>query len=197
MVLAGLSVARASDKIDAPSEGASKSVQQPHVVAELIPELTTVEAGKPFDVALHLHTDEGWHTYWINPGDAGSPTTIDWILPPGWKAGAIQWPTPKRLPVLSLMDYGYEGTLWLLTTLTVSADAKPGDTVTLKAAAVTTAEDIPRVVATSTAAVDTPRVAVASIMIWCSSISLTGRAGWRRPLHMTATRSQTPSSSGR
>ena len=32
------------------------------------------------------------------------------------------------------MDYGYEGKLWLLQNLTVPADAKLGDTVTLKAA---------------------------------------------------------------
>ena len=32
------------------------------------------------------------------------------------------------------MDYGYEGKLWLLQKLTVPADAKLGDTVTLKAA---------------------------------------------------------------
>ena len=31
---------------------------------------------------------------------------------------------PKRLPVGPLMDYGYEGTPWLLTTLTAPADAK-------------------------------------------------------------------------
>ena len=31
------------------------------------------------------------------------------------------------------MDYGYAGTVWLLTELTAPADAKPGDVVTLKA----------------------------------------------------------------
>ena len=55
-------------------------------------------------------------------------------LPQGWSAGAIEWPTPKRLPVGPLMDYGYEGKLWLLQKLTVPADAKMGDTITLKAA---------------------------------------------------------------
>ena len=41
-------------------------------------------------------------------------TEIKWTLPQGWSAGAIQWPTPKRLPVGPLMDYGYEGKVWLL-----------------------------------------------------------------------------------
>ena len=87
-------------------------------------------------VALEEKIRAGWHTYWINPGDAGAPTEIQWTLPPGWKRGrhpmAHAQAAAGRLP---LMDYGYEGTLWLLSDLTVPADAKPGDTVTLKAAA--------------------------------------------------------------
>ena len=106
----------------------------PKVAARLVAEQTAVSPGGTITVALEEKIRPEWHTYWVNPGDAGAPTTIDWTLPPGWKAGAIQWPTPKRLPVLSLMDYGYEGTLWLLSSLTAPADAKAGDTVTLKAA---------------------------------------------------------------
>ncbi|HWC88538.1 MAG TPA: protein-disulfide reductase DsbD domain-containing protein, partial [Pirellulales bacterium] len=60
---------------------------------------------------------------------------IKWTLPQGWRAAAIQWPTPKRLPVGPLMDYGYEGKLWLLQKLTVPANVKTGDTIVLKAAA--------------------------------------------------------------
>ena len=56
----------------------------------------------------------GWHTYWINPGEAGQPTEIKWTLPPGWKASAVQWPYPKRIPTGPLMDYGDEGKPWLL-----------------------------------------------------------------------------------
>ena len=81
-LIAGSIVARASEKIDAPADGASTLVTQPHVTAELIPESTSVQAGKPFDIALHLHTDPDWHTYWINPGDAGLATMIKWTLPP-------------------------------------------------------------------------------------------------------------------
>ncbi|HEX4177438.1 MAG TPA: protein-disulfide reductase DsbD domain-containing protein, partial [Rhizomicrobium sp.] len=83
-----------------------------------------VAPGGTVTVALEEKIAPGWHTYWKNPGDAGAPTDIQWTLPPGWKAGAIQWPRPKRLPVGPLMDYGYEGTPWLLTTLTAPADAK-------------------------------------------------------------------------
>jgi len=103
----------------------------PKVVGRLIAEGEVVPGGSVW-VALEERIKPGWHTYWINPGDAGEPTAIEWTLPSGWKAGEIQWPRPKRLPVGPLMDYGYEGKLWLLSKLSVPADAKPGP-VTLKA----------------------------------------------------------------
>ena len=117
LVLGGLA-ARASDPILPPGQGASAIVSQPHVTAELVPETTTVQAGQPFDVALHLHADPGWHTYWINPGDAGLATTITWTLPPGFTAGPIQWPTPEKHDMGGLMTYGYAGDVYLLTTIT-------------------------------------------------------------------------------
>ena len=61
-----------------------------------------------------------WHTYWKNPGDSGLPTRIQWVLPEGWKAGEIQWPYPKPLPIGPLMNYGYEDEVLLLTDLTAA-----------------------------------------------------------------------------
>jgi thiol:disulfide interchange protein/DsbC/DsbD-like thiol-disulfide interchange protein len=104
----------------------------PKVHARLVAEDKAVAPGGAITVALEEKIAPGWHTYWKNPGDAGAPTEIQWTLPPGWKADAIQWPRPKRLPVGPLMDYGYEGTPWLLTKLTAPADAS--STVMIKAA---------------------------------------------------------------
>jgi len=104
----------------------------PKVHARLVAEDAGVAPGGAVTVALEEKIAPGWHTYWKNPGDAGAPTEIEWTLPPGWKAGPIQWPRPKRLPVGPLMDYGYEGTPWLLASLTAPADAAPGP-VTIKA----------------------------------------------------------------
>jgi thiol:disulfide interchange protein DsbD len=118
LLIVGSLVARASDPISAPAQGASATVSQPHTTAELIPETTTVQPGQPFDVALHLHSDPGWHTYWINPGDAGLATTITWTLPSGFTAGPIQWPTPEKHNMGPLITYGYEGDVYLLTTIT-------------------------------------------------------------------------------
>lgn len=106
------------------SAGTSSWAQQARVVSRLVAEDQAVAPGGTITVALEEKIAPGWHTYWQNPGDAGAPTEIAWTLPPGWKAGPVQWPRPKRLPVGPLMDYGYEGTPWLLTTLTAPADAK-------------------------------------------------------------------------
>jgi thiol:disulfide interchange protein DsbD len=99
----------------------------------LIAERSIVAPGERVAVALELKMKPGWHTYWINPGEAGAPTELKWKLPQGWQAGEIEWPYPKRLPVGPLMDYGYEGTVWLLTAVQAPAGAKPGETVTLNA----------------------------------------------------------------
>src|SRR5471032_1008827 len=95
---------------------------QPKVHARLVAEDKVVAPGGSVMVALEEKIAPGWHTYWKNPGDAGAPTEIQWTLPPGWTADPIQWPRPKRLPVGPLMDYGYEGTPWLLTRITAPTD---------------------------------------------------------------------------
>jgi thiol:disulfide interchange protein len=105
----------------------------PKVQARLIAETGEVAPGGTVTVAFEQVIRPTWHTYWSNPGEAGLPTTLDWTLPGGWKAGPIAWPYPSELRVPPLMDYGYEGTVWLLTRIAVPADAKPGTIVTLKA----------------------------------------------------------------
>jgi thiol:disulfide interchange protein/DsbC/DsbD-like thiol-disulfide interchange protein len=105
------------------------------VQARLIAESDSVAPGGTVAIAFEQVIRPGWHTYWLNPGDVGQPTTLTWSLAPGWKAGPMLWPYPKRLPVGPFMDYGYEGKVWILSHVTAPADAKPGDTVTLKASA--------------------------------------------------------------
>ena len=83
-----------------------------------------VADGKPVWLGLVIEHQPEWHTYWRNPGDSGLPTTLVWQLPAGATAGEIAWPTPKRLPVGPLMNYGYEGKLLLPVPVTVAPDFK-------------------------------------------------------------------------
>jgi len=79
-----------------------------------------VEAGKPLWLGLQLAHQPNWHTYWKNSGDSGLPTTLEWTLPDGVTAGEIAWPTPKKIPIGNLANYGYEGTALLPVPLTVA-----------------------------------------------------------------------------
>ena len=105
----------------------------PHSEARLIPEVTSIQPGTPFTVAVFFEMDPGWHNYWRNPGDTGLPTTIDWTLPPGFEAGEIQWPTPSRIAYFPLVDYGYSGEVALLVAITPPQELAPQGTVTLEA----------------------------------------------------------------
>ena len=52
---------------------------------------------------------EGWHTYWENPGDSGSPFEARWSVDQGVIVENVEWPTPVTIPYPPLMTFGYEG----------------------------------------------------------------------------------------
>ncbi len=112
---------------------AADPVQTAHVTADLVAPTTTVQPGTPFTVGLRLKMIPKWHTYWVSPGDTGLRTEIDWALPPGYGAGPIQWPYPKRLPLGPLVNYGYENEVVLASVITPPAGLKPGQTVVIRA----------------------------------------------------------------
>jgi thiol:disulfide interchange protein/DsbC/DsbD-like thiol-disulfide interchange protein len=108
-------------------------VKTPHVTAELVAERSAVQPGQPLRIGLSLQHIPHWHTYWRNPGDSGQPTSVTWTLPDGAQVGEIEWPMPKRLPIGPLVNYGYEDDLLLPLSFLPPADARPGDTLTLRA----------------------------------------------------------------
>ena len=113
----------------------AQQVKTPHVEADLIARHTSFQPGKPIEAALRLKIIDHWHTYWRNPGDSGLPTRLKWTLPPGFVAGEIEWPYPKKLPLGTLMNFGYEGEVMHLVTLQTPASAKVGERVTFTAKA--------------------------------------------------------------
>ena len=83
------------------------------------------DPGKTVWVGLQLAHQPEWHSYWKNPGDSGLPTQLTWTLPPGVMAGDIAWPTPEKIRIGSLANYGFEGTVLLPVQLTITPDFKP------------------------------------------------------------------------
>jgi thiol:disulfide interchange protein/DsbC/DsbD-like thiol-disulfide interchange protein len=113
----------------------SAVVKTDEVRAELVAQAPEgVGPGKPVWLGLAIQHAPHWHTYWKNPGDSGLPTTLTWHLPAGVSTGEIAWPTPQRLPVGPLVNYGYEGQLLLPVPLAVAPDFK-GETLDVKLSA--------------------------------------------------------------
>ena len=97
-------------------------VEGQHVDAQLVPEHLAAVPGETVWTAVRLIHMERWHTYWMNPGEAGLPTRIAWQLPAGVQAGEIVWPTPERFELPGdVVDFGYTGEIFLLVPLTVDA----------------------------------------------------------------------------
>ncbi len=95
-------------------------VTTPYVQAELVAHAPQgVAAGQPLWLGLRIQHQPQWHTYWKNPGDSGLPTELHWQLPQGWQAGDVAWPLPHRIPIGTLVNYGYEGDVLLPVPVTV------------------------------------------------------------------------------
>jgi len=91
---------------------------EPELVAE-----GPAPPGGEVELAIHMRTKPGWHGYWLNPGDAGLPMSLDWRLPKGFSAGPLRYPVPTRLTVAGLMNYVFERDYAVLVRLKVPAGA--------------------------------------------------------------------------
>ena len=113
----------------------AQPVRTPNVEAELVAERAALVPGRANTVALRFKIRDRWHTYWQNPGDSGLPTTLEWKLPEGLRAGPIQWPAPKALAAGPLVNYGYSGEVLHLVDIDVPATFASSTPVTLTARA--------------------------------------------------------------
>jgi thiol:disulfide interchange protein len=103
--------------------GARAVVTTERVRAELLAHAPEgVAPGKQVWLGLRITHQPEWHTYWKNPGDSGLPTELQWTLPPGLLAGEVQWPVPVKIPIGTLANYGYEGTVLLPVPVEIAPD---------------------------------------------------------------------------
>jgi DsbC/DsbD-like thiol-disulfide interchange protein/cytochrome c biogenesis protein CcdA len=97
-----------------------------HMNVSLVAEQAVVAPGSAVTLAFVMRPQPGWHGYWRNPGDAGAAPRVQWRLPEGWSAGALQYPVPHRLIASGIMNYVFEGDHALLVAVRIPADAEPG-----------------------------------------------------------------------
>lgn len=112
----GPSAARA-----ATAEAATEQVR-----ARLVASVDAVRPGERFWLGVQQRIIPHWHTYWINPGDSGQATSIDWTLPPGASAGPIRWPVPQRFMLGPIVNHGYADEVTLLAEVR-APDTLPAD----------------------------------------------------------------------
>lgn len=107
--------------------------QSPRATVSLVSEYAAVSPGQALRIGLRQRLAPHWHTYWKNPGDAGSPPSITFNAPPGATVGEIAWPGPDRFIIGPVASYGYENEIVFPMTLTVPRDARPGSQLVLEA----------------------------------------------------------------
>lgn len=101
---------------------AQEAVPKDLIKTKLLADVASIQPGKPFQVGVLLDISPKWHVYWINFGEAGIPTTVEWQLPEGFKASSTLYPVPTRLTAQgSITVYGYENQVMLMTTITPPA----------------------------------------------------------------------------
>ncbi len=96
---------------------------EPHPVqARLLANADPAAPGQLLRLGVELRMEPGWHTYWQSSGDAGMPTQVEWILPPGFSAGPLDWPLPHKYEEEGgLIVYGYADETLLTSLLQVPA----------------------------------------------------------------------------
>jgi len=103
------------------------------VQAQLVASVNEVLPGAVIYLGVHQQIIPHWHTYWVNPGDSGNATTIEWTLPEGAAASEIIWPAPSRFSMGPITNYAYENSVTLLSKVSIPSTLKAGETFSVHA----------------------------------------------------------------
>ena len=98
--------------------GTGEWVEGPHTRARLI--AASWSGVGDADIAIQIQLEDGWKTYWRNPGDAGVPPRFDWGQSTNLKTATASWPIPKRLPDPYGVSIGYKGSITIPVKLKTS-----------------------------------------------------------------------------
>ena len=103
--------------------GQTELTKADELTHQLVAEVTTAVPGKPLGLIWKINLDPHWHIYYKNPGDSGLPpeiTTETGALTP------LTFPTPKRIDIDPITNYGYENEVMFGTSLTLPEDMAQG-----------------------------------------------------------------------
>jgi len=103
-----------------------------YVRASLEAETQSPAPGDIVTVAIVMDPKPGWHDYWVNPGDAGTPLELEWQLPAGINAGPVRVPVPETLIVSGFMNHVYKTKHAFLIDLKIPQSAIVGQNLDIK-----------------------------------------------------------------
>ncbi len=115
---------------------AGANAQSYNVSARIDAETRNPQPGSTTTIAFVMTPKKGWHDYWLNPGDAGGPLTVEWGLPTGVTAAPLQFPVPTPLDIGGFMNHVYEAPHAILADLTISNNVAPGTRLPITAKAI-------------------------------------------------------------
>lgn len=93
---------------------ASSLVKTPRVSGKLVVGAAGVVPGAEFPVGVLIDIEKGWHIYWVNPGDSGLATSVQFFAPEGFTVGPVRWPTPEDFEQPGgLHGFGYRDSVML------------------------------------------------------------------------------------
>lgn len=90
------------------------STQESHSGISLQSDVLSGAHGGTAWFAMEISPRAGWHAYWKNPGDSGAAPIFEWVMEEGGSVGMPLFPSPKRLPLGPLMNYGYDAPVTFL-----------------------------------------------------------------------------------
>lgn len=112
---------------------AENTVRTEQVQVRLISESESLPAKGTAMLGFYFELAPEWHVYWENPGDSGLPPKIRWTLPEGVSAGPVEWPTPERIRIGHLANYGYSKEVLFMVPMTIDAASTARDGFNLAA----------------------------------------------------------------
>lgn len=74
---------------------------------------------------LHIALDEGWKTYWREPGDSGLAPQFDWSGSRNVRSVEILWPAPRAFDEAGQRYYGYKDDIVWPLRATATDPAEP------------------------------------------------------------------------
>jgi len=91
------------------AEIAQPWVKTSYAKSRLIPGSAATDAGdKTIRAGVQIQLDDGWKTYWRNPGDSGLPASFDFAASKNLKEAKVLWPAPHRFTDPYGTSIGYE-----------------------------------------------------------------------------------------